>query len=178
MTISSPRPDIPGAGTSGLAAAKKASSVVLGSDLCSLSQTGEWFLWYFRPLRFLYRLPQNSHRYGLCFSMPRVPGYGLRVSGSTIEKVPFSFAASCCVLWPCCAKGQWEISVLPSRKSYAFVVFQTVLIFVCFFASNHRAMKWFRHIRAIQLGIWYARHSLLFPYRSSELAVFGIRPIA
>lgn len=54
-------------------------------------------LTYFRPFRFLYRLPHTSHLYGFSFSIPRVPGYGVDVSGLTMENVPSPFSCSCCV---------------------------------------------------------------------------------
>lgn len=52
---------------------------------------------YLRPFRFLYLLPQTSHLYGFSFSIPRVPGYGVDVSGLTMEKVPSPFSCNCWV---------------------------------------------------------------------------------
>jgi hypothetical protein len=57
-------------------------------------------LTYLSPFRFLYRFPQTSHLNGFSFSIPSVPGYGVLVSGLTIEKVPSPFSCNCWVECP------------------------------------------------------------------------------
>lgn len=73
---------------------------------------GEWVLWYFSPLRFLYRLWQTSHLYGFSFSIPIVPGYGWLLSGSKMEKVPSPFSWS---LWFWCPWVLWYLRPLALR---------------------------------------------------------------
>ena len=103
-TFSSPMPARPDPATLMLSPgtpATPAEGFIAPPSLRSGLHGGEWALWYLRPLRFLYRFPQISHRYGFSFSIPSVPGYGTDVSGLTIENVPSAFSCSCWLVWPC-----------------------------------------------------------------------------
>lgn len=56
----------------------------------------------------------------------------------------------------------------------AFVVFEAILVLVCFLAPNHRAMKGFGHVRIVQLGVGHSGQPLLFPDRPGQFAVFAV----
>lgn len=61
-------------------------------------------------------------------------------------------------------------------SAYGFVIFQSILILVCFFAANDWAME---RLRYTPISRWI-RHScqlLLLPYRSCKLAIFAVLAI-
>lgn len=137
---------------------------------------GECDLWYFKPFKFLYRLPHTSHRCGFSFSIPSVPGYGADVSGFTIEKVPSALSCNCWLLWPCwkwISIGYEDIH--GAKNTYSFVVFQTILVLVCLFATNDGASEWLRlFVRKESGSIRHTSQQLLFPDPSRDFTVRAV----
>lgn len=83
-------------------------------------------LTYLSPFRFLYRFPQTSHLKGFSFSMPSVPGYGVLVSGLTMEKVPSPFSCNC---WVECPWVLWYLGTAVSEKGGGLGILQKVTYF-------------------------------------------------